>query len=305
MSFTKTIKDELLKKEHEQSCCQYAELAGIVGYAGVVLQEKGDFIIKASTENAALARRLITLSRRLFGCTVNVQIKQHKNEKAFHNYVIRLSGAGDMLRSIGMLSGASPAFRVPTEFASYDCCSGAYIKGAFLGGGSIANPEKRYHLEFVTGHYLLSRDFKEIFVKFGITAKTVERKSNYVTYFKDSETICDVLAAMGAHNAVMSIYNVKILKEVKNQVNRVNNFEKANIDKMVNAYLYQAEAIRKIDREMGLENLPRHLQQVAALRLANTDASLQELGQMLSPPVGKSCINHRLRSIMKIADKME
>lgn len=305
MSFTQSIKEELVKHENEGGCCDYAELAGILAFACSVSAAENDYQIKLVTESAPVARRVVVLSKKLFGVEAKVNTKEYIREKSARSYIVNLRNGSSVLRSIGLLENSGVAFRVPHETILQDCCQRAFIKGAFLGGGSIANPEKRYHLEFVTRHYLLSKDFEQLFQRFHIRAKTVVRKSKYVTYFKDSENICDVLACMGANSGVMNVYNAKILKEIKNQANRVTNFESANITKMVEASFRQVEAIRKIESYMGLDALPQALADIARLRLQHTDLTLGELGEMLNPPIGKSGVNHRIRRILEIADKIE
>jgi len=304
MSFTQTVKEELISREYESGCCQYAELAGIIAFSGVVRKEQGDYSIRITTESSGLARKVFKLSKQLFGAAARIEIRRHAHEKAIHSYVVIINNAAALLGGLEMLERGAVNFRISNDIVGEECCAGAFIRGAFLGGGSIADPERRYHMEFVTSHFSLSKDFRALFERFGINARTVVRKSNYVTYFKESEAICDCLAAAGAHNAVLNIYNIKILKEIKNQANRVTNFESANIHKTVDASIKQVEAIRKIERTTGIDKLPKGLQRLARLRLEYTDISLSELGQMLDPPIGKSGVNHRIRRIMQIAKEL-
>jgi len=305
MSFTQTVKEELINKEYESVCCQFAELAGVIAFAGVAHRDNDDFCLRITTESSGLARKIFKLSKQLFGVAANVGIRRHARERAVHSYIAVIESASGALSGLGMLERGEVGFKVPDDIVGEECCAGAFIRGAFLGAGSISDPEKQYHMEFVTGHYPLSRDFRALLKRFGIGARTVVRKSNYVTYLKESAAICDCLAAMGAHGAVLNVYNVKILKEIKNQVNRVTNFESANINKTVNASIKQVEAIRIIDSAAGLESLPAGLERLARLRLDYPDVSLPELGSMLEPPIGKSGVNHRLRRIMQIAKRYE
>lgn len=302
MSFTHNTKDELLQKEYHDTCCHYAQLAGIITFAGVVTVLNGSYDIKVFTENSAMARNIIKLCKLLFGVQPNVNIKQHKNQKAVHSYILHIPDAFEILQQLGLLNNSVVTFRIANEYLERACCAGAFVRGAFLGGGSVSDPERRYHLEFVTGHYKLSKAFVELLAVLDINAKTIMRKSNYIIYFKDSESICDVLALMGAGRAVMDIYNIRIIKELKNQVNRVNNFENANMYKMVDAGVKQMESIKKIERKIGLDKLPPGLLEIARLRLDNADISLVELGKMMDPPLGKSGVNHRIRRLMELAD---
>ncbi|MGL5694944.1 MAG: DNA-binding protein WhiA, partial [Peptostreptococcaceae bacterium] len=180
----------------------------------------------------------------------------------------------------------------------------AFLRGAFLGGGSISDPEKNYHMEFVTNNEDFANSLKDLINSLGFNSKIVSRKNNYVVYLKESEQISDLLSIIGAHHALLSLQNTKILKEMRNNVNRIVNCETANLSKTVNAAVRQVENIRFIQQTIGINSLPENLQEIAVIREEYEDMTLKELGEMLNPPIGKSGVNHRLRKIEEIANKL-
>jgi DNA-binding protein WhiA len=186
-----------------------------------------------------------------------------------------------------------------------ECCKRAYIRGAFLAAGSISSPEKAYHFEIVCENKEKAVQLAEIIKIFKIDAKIVERKKHFVVYIKEGAGIVDILNVMQAHISLMNLENVRILKEMRNTVNRKVNCETANLTKTVNAAVKQVEDIHYIDSTMGLSSLPDVLKEVARIRLQNPDASLKELGEMMSPPLGKSGVNHRLKRIGEIASELK
>jgi DNA-binding protein WhiA len=185
------------------------------------------------------------------------------------------------------------------------CCKRAYIRGAFLAGGSITNPEKAYHLEFVNVYEKHCNELMELVNSFNIDSKIIVRKRYYVLYLKEGTNIVDLLNIMGAHVALMKLENLRIIKEMRNKVNRIVNCETANLNKTISASVKQVEEINYIENNMGIDKLPKALKEIALLRLQYTDASLKELGSMLNPPVGKSGVNHRFRKISDIADNLK
>ncbi|NLO96936.1 MAG: DNA-binding protein WhiA, partial [Peptococcaceae bacterium] len=178
-------------------------------------------------------------------------------------------------------------------------------RGAFLAGGSISNPEGNYHLEITTNDLALAEDIVGLMNKFGLKAKISARKNFHVVYLKESDHIFEFLALIGAYQALFEFENIRILKDMRNQVNRIVNCETANLNKTVDAAVRLLENIRLIDRTIGLESLPDNLYQIARLRLDHPDFSLKELGEQLNPKIGKSGVNHRLRRIEEIAEKIQ
>ena len=182
------------------------------------------------------------------------------------------------------------------------CCRRAFIRGAFLSAGSMSDPEKSYHFEIVCTSEEKAKQLMEIINSFNIDAKIVQRKRNFVVYVKEGSQIVDMLNIMEAHVALMNLENVRILKEMRNSVNRQVNCETANINKTVNAAVKQVQDINYIQEMVGLESLPENLQEIARVRMQYPGAALKELGTFLEPPVGKSGVNHRLRKLCEIAE---
>ena len=196
-------------------------------------------------------------------------------------------------------------YEVPVRIVDTDKKRKAYIRGAFLGGGSISNPEKAYHLEFVTHNEEYAEELSKIVNTYDLNSKVIQRKNSYVVYLKEGEQIVDVLNIIGAHSSLLHLENVRIMKEMRNNVNRLVNCETANLSKTVNASVRQIESIKLIQKEIGLQRLPKNLREIAEFRVKFPDESLKELGTMLDPPVGKSGVNHRLRRIEKIAEELK
>ena len=216
-------------------------------------------------------------------------------------------GAEKLLKELGVLEkgdGFFPKNDIAEELIATEEQKRAFIRGAFLGGGSISDPEKNYHLEFVTNNMEFAESLRDLINSFDFNSKIVARKNNYVVYIKESEQISDLLSLIGAHSALLKLQNVKIVKEMRNNVNRIVNCETANLTKAVNAAVKQVENIRIIEETIGIKKLPENLQQIALLRVENEELTLKELGEMLNPPVGKSGVNYRLKRIQEIADNL-
>ena len=312
MSFSSTTKNELARLPIENDCCALAELAAIVRISGVIQVNKMKKIrLKFVTENAAIARRIFTLLKNIYDVNIEVMVRKNKQLKKNNNYIIMVNSTDitkKILGDVGFLDDENNFFTVnyktPERLIKNRCCRRAYIRGAFLGGGSISNPEKSYHLEFVTNNEEYSGELSGIINSFNLNSKTIERKENYVIYLKEGEQIVDILNIIGAHQALLKFEDIRVLKDVRNNINRLVNCETANLSKTINASLRQVNNIELIQEEVGIENIPKNLQEVAYLRLNHRDASLKELGKMLDPPLGKSGINHRFRKIEEIADKI-
>lgn len=309
MSFSSKAKNELSRIQAKSKCCYRAELAGVLSFAGVVRSGNTDTYLKVNTENASVARRIFNLIKWCFGIHTSVSIKRNKSMKHMHSYSLYIGdkeSLGILLKGLKLIDKGRSSminFRINPTLVESECCKKAFIRGAFLGGGSIIDPEKTYHSEFVTRYHLLSKDFCQLLETFELQPRTIIRKSNYVIYFKGSEYIADLLNIIGAHKSLLQLENIRVMKEMRNNVNRVVNCETANLEKTVNASMKQIQNIEYIQNTLGLEKLPKNLQDIARLRLKYKEATLKELGEMLSPPVGKSGVNHRLRKLQLIAEQ--
>ncbi|MFZ5966438.1 MAG: DNA-binding protein WhiA [Bacillota bacterium] len=311
MSFSMKTKNELSRIIPEDPCCQLSELSALMHMSGTIqLAGFQKINVKIATENAAVARKIFKLLKKTFGIHTEVMVTKNRLLKKNNHYVMIVSskeGANDVLEKVGILSEKDGQltinYSIPEKLMKNTCCKRAYLRGAFLGAGSVSDPEKTYHLEFVTTSEEYSESLKELVNEFGLGAKIVQRKNSYVVYLKEGDQIVDLLNIIGAHSALLNLENIRIVKQVRNNVNRIVNCETANLSKIVNASMRQIENIEYIQRTRGFRVLPDGLREIAELRLTYKEASLKELGQMLNPPVGKSGVNHRLRKIEKIAEK--
>ncbi len=300
MSFASTIKDSLCTIPVENECCRLSQLVALVGFAGTYSAER--LKIKTENENVALC-----VSQMLCDITPSdsISYKMPKTKSGIH--IVTLSGDDATLVAkklfISDENGNIPSFE-QEDIIKGQCCKMAFLRGAFLGGGSMSDPSKNYHAEFVTKNARLADFVAAILLSEDISAKITVRKNSFVIYIKDSEAIANLLGLMGAGMSMMEFYNIKIEREVRNNVNRQVNCDSANVDKITAAASKQLEAIRKIKATIGFESLPETLVEIATLREQNPEMSLKELGTLLSPPIGKSGVNHRLERICEIADNL-
>jgi DNA-binding protein WhiA len=313
MSFSSTVKEELSRHIGSGRHCKIAEIAAIINICGKIkVISNNEITIKVQTENAAVARKYFTLLKKTFNINVEVLIRKNTQLKKSRTYIMYITNATQalkILKSIGIAESGEDGRihivqRINPLIVQSTCCKRAYIRGAFLGSGSLSDPEKTYHLEFVSQDKSQSEDLRNLINSFGMESKTIMRKRYYITYLKEGSQIVDLLNIMEAHVALMDLENVRILKEMRNNVNRIVNCETANLRKTVSAAVRQVEDIKYIDKTVGLNSLPEPLEEVARIRLEYTSATLKELGTFLDPPVGKSGVNHRLRKISNIAEKL-
>ena len=241
------------------------------------------------TENLAVARKYFTLLKKTFNINMNVSVRQ--NRKPHGNRSFEITALTDMTA-------------VRHVLIQNPCCRRAYIRGAFLASGSVSDPEKGYHFEIVCADSARAEQLSAMLESFGIEAKITLRKHSYILYVKEGSQIADILNVMEAHVGLMKFENIRILKEMRNSVNRQVNCETANLNKTVSAAVKQIEDIQYIQSTIGFEKLPENLAEIARLRLEQPGMSLKELGQMLTPPVGKSGVNHRLRKLSFIAEEL-
>ena len=311
MSFSSNVKSELSHHFGNARHCSIAELAAILNMCGHIADIGGKFCVKIQTENPAAARKYFTLMKKTFNIDSEVLTRRNSQLKKNMVYMLFIKNdeqAKKMLNACGLLKNVDGRRyvekRIDELVVNSSCCKRAYIRGAFLASGSISDPEKMYHLEFACSDEKYSESLRDLINSFGLEAKIVKRKEHYVVYLKEGEQIVDLLNIMGAHKALLDLENIRILKDMRNNVNRKVNCETANLSKTVNAAVRQIEDIELISERMDLSQLPQSLSDIARLRLDYPDASLKELGQMLDEPVGKSGVNHRLRKLADIADSL-
>lgn len=310
MSFSSNVKNEISKVIMEEKCCQIAELSALIKMTGTIqLAGKNRICIKLITENAAIARKIFTMLKSNFDIHTQVVMAKNRQLKKNYSYTLLVNSeeaSESILRGLEIIKNKGNSFRInqriPQNIVKNECCKKAYLRGVFLGGGSISDPEKTYHLEVVTSNKGYAEDIKNLINTYGLNAKIVIRKNSYVVYLKEGENIVDFLNIIGAHNALLNLENVRIYKEMRNNVNRIVNCETANLSKTVNAAMRQIRNIKYIKENLGFNKLPKNLREIAEMRLLHQDASLKELGEMMNPPVGKSGVNHRLRKLDEIAE---
>lgn len=295
MSFSAEIKRELCKAAWHHKCCIQAEAYGVLLFCSN-FHRNG---IRIVTESDSFASRLPILFKKAFQLEFDSLPSQHSGKRIFQITDPR------KIKIIGETYGYDPAESVSLNInfgvLEEEHCRIAFIRGAFLAGGAVTDPDKDYHLELATSHYRVGRELPALLHEAGFEPKTTERKSNYVTYFKKSEYIEDFLTAIGAPVAAMGIMNAKAEKNLRSSVNRRVNFEAANLDKTVDAAQTQMEAIQILDLRGLLEDLPDKLKETAFLRRQYPELSLTELAAKFDPPVTKSALNHRLRKLVALS----
>ncbi len=309
MSFSSRVKDELSRQCPVARHCQIAEIAAIISLCGrVQISENGRYMVKIHTENIAVARKYFTLLKKTYNIDAEISIRRSSSANLYTVAVKNHEAALKVLKASKLVDSSGEIYEnlsvSDNLIIQKECCKRAFIRGAFLASGSISAPEKFYHFEIVCSTESKALQLKNIIACFDIDAKIVERKRHFVVYVKESSGIVDILNVMEAHVSLMDLENVRILKEMRNSVNRKVNCETANLNKTVSAAVKQIEDIRYIESTKGLSVLSEGLEEIARLRLENPDSSLKELGEMLSVPVGKSGVNHRLRKISNIADDL-
>lgn len=290
MSFSGKIKEELAQHYAKARHCNLAELSALVHMSGSFEKDGyGRCILKLHTENDGVARKCFTLLGKTFNISTDIAIRRN-TAKGSCSYYIRAKG--------------EELLAVENVIVQAVCCKRAYIRGAFIASGSMSDPDKSYHFEIVCGTLKQAEYLRNMINSFEMDAKIVKRKKSYVVYLKEGSQIVDILNIMEAHVALLELENVRIMKEMRNTVNRKVNCETANINKTVSASVRQMEDIIYIRDNIGFDKLPDGLKDVALTRLKYPDATLKELGGLLENPIGKSGVNHRLRKLSEIAEKL-
>ena len=311
VSFSAKIKEELSCHWTEARHCQIAELTAIISMCGrVTIDSRERYAVKVKTENISVARKYFTLLKKTFNIETETFVSRNLARDTT-SYTVTIKDHEDAMRVLQAAKLVDAEGEITEEFSiiknmiiQHSCCKRAFIRGAFLVAGSISNPEKSYHIEIVCSVQKKAEQIRMIINSFGLDAKVIVRKKSYVVYIKEAEQIVDLLNVMEATNALMDMENIRILKDIRNTVNRKVNCEAANINKTVSAAGKQIEDIRYVQEQVGLNKLPESLREMAEVRLEYPNASLKELGDLLSTPIGKSGVNHRLRKLSEIAEKL-
>lgn len=296
MSFSSEVKSEICKLENISSCCYHAQVYGLVLFAHF-----SKYNLSITSENTDVFELYLSYLRNY--CKVEPTISETGTKK-MTAYLKTDSDKSKVFERFGH-SLTETSLRINKANIVEECCLSSFLRGVFLACGTVTDPERGYHLEFVVPYKRLCMDFMKFLDELSLNPKYIVRKGNHVVYFKDSESIEDILAIIGAQSASLQVMGIKIEKDVKNTVNRRLNFEISNINKTVNAANQQVDAIKLIEKHSGISSLPQNLQEIAHLRLENPEASLSDLEKMLEEPISRSGINHRLSRIVKIAEKIK
>jgi DNA-binding protein WhiA len=299
VTFSIATKAELCREANGRKCCALAECYGLLLYCNTFTPQE----IKLITENRALVTRLPRLFRRAFGFPIGAPVRRPGRAT---KYVFSLTDEEKISRifdAFGLTGDTLVALHINLAVLEEECCRASFLRGAFLAGGSVTDPAKRYHLELVTDHFNVSRQTYSLLLEMGFEPKESSRGGNFIVYFKQSSAIEDFLTLIGAPVAAMELMALKVEKDMRNTINRKVNCDTANVSKTVEAAMQQIQAIGIIERTTGLDALPQKLRETARLRLANPEMSLSELAA--ASGMTKSCLSHRMRKIIEISSTLK
>ena len=297
-SFAGKVKNELCRVPVQRLCCARAEAYGVLLYGNTFSPTE----VRLITESADFAARLPRLFQRAFGLKFDRLPEEERGKLIFG--ITDRSKLDRIINQLGYDPRQNLVLHVNFGLLEDECCRTAFLRGAFLAGGSVTDPEKRYHLELDTGHAQASREVATLLTEMGFLPHSVRRGGSSVIYFKQSEHIEDLLTTIGAPAAAMDIMTAKVDKEIRNGANRAMNCDMANVNKTIDAALEQKNAIQRLQENGRLERLPEKLRQTALLRLQYPGMSLSQLAEKCDPPVTKSCMNHRMRKLLEEAKKL-
>lgn len=289
------------------ACCENAELSALIRMNGSIQLSNKKVILDISTENAAIARRIYSLIKKHFNVHTELLVRKKMRLKKNNVYIVRIpAGVQELLAALKITSeGFQFLPGISPEIVQKNCCKRAYLRGAFMAGGSVNNPEgSSYHLEIASMYEEHCQSLVNLANEFNLNARCIERKKGFIFYLKEGEKIIELLNIIGAHQALFKFEDVRIMRDMRNSVNRIVNCETANLNKTIGAAVRQIDNIRFLQKEIGLENLPEKLREVAEIRLAHPEINLKEVGEMLKGTVSKSGVNHRLRKLDIMAEKI-
>ena len=310
MSFAGEVKEELSRQLSPKRHCRIAELTAILTMCGgIAISSRDRAYLRIQTENRYVARKAGILIYRLFHTGSEVSVRAGTKKRFYtvlvpgHEETVEILVACRLM-SRSLLTVEENISLADSQIIQRTCCRRAFLRGAFLVSGSVSDPRRFYHFEIVCASRPKAEQLSSLIRDISLDAKIVERKGHFVVYLKEGAQIVDMLGVMEAHRSLMELENIRILREISNSVNRQVNCETANINKIVGAAVKQIDDIRTIDTYMGLSALPENLEKMARLRLQYPDTPLKELGELMDPPLGKSGVNHRLKRLSMIADRL-
>ncbi|MCR5429666.1 MAG: DNA-binding protein WhiA [Eubacterium sp.] len=312
MSFTSEVKRELADRISNAKHCRVAEIAALISMCGnVEIDEFDQYKVYIQTDTELTAKKFRELLWKTFHIDTDVEERDNQLSHSKKTYIVEIKNSEDALSVLESTKIMNNKKEIEeqmdinkNEILKKDCCKRAYLRGAFLASGSISDPEKSYHFEIKCINKNKANQIVDILKFFGVDAKTLDRKSKIIVYLKDSEKVVDALNIMEAPIALLKVETVKVDKEMMNKVNRQMNCDMANNNRTITAAQRVLADIKYIDEEVGLSYLPEKLQEVARIRMENPEESLQDIGDMMNPPLGKSGVNHRLRKISEIANNL-
>ena len=295
MSFSSDAKEEICRQKLDRRCCTIAESCGVLLYCHTFSPD----MIRISTSNAIFSARLPKLFRKAFGFSFDVLPPEDAvGRRSF--LITDKAKIAAVFEAFGGDRATTVSHHVNFAILEENCCRAAFLRGAFLAGGSVTDPERRFHLELATSHRSVARETVALMQELGFSPRLSARSGNALLYFKQSDAIADFLTTIGAPVTSMNILTAKVEKEMRNTVTRQINCDSAHADKTVSAAQEQLAAIRRYSARYGLESLPEPLKDAALLRITNPAVSLADLARLSNPPVSKSCLSHRLRKIAEL-----
>ena len=306
MSFASEMKNELTRIEVDE-CCMKSELSALIKMNGAVSYFDGQWVINVQTENAAIARRIFSLIKNVYKIEIDLLVRKKMKLKKNNVYICRIKKESkEVLEDLKIFSGGVLTNTITDEITEKECCRRSYLRGAFLAGGSVNNPEtSAYHLEIASLYEEHAEAVTKLMNRYELNAKYIDRKRGYTIYLKEAEKIAEFLSLIGGYQALLKFEDIRIVRDMRNSVNRLVNCETANLNKTINAAMRQVGNIKFIDEEIGIDELPERLREVARIRVEHQDMTLKEIGEAVSTgTISKSGINHRLRKLDEIADKL-
>ena len=308
MSYASDVKKELTTLEIHEEGNGKAELMALIRMNGSLSIENHHFVLAVQTENLATARRIYSLLKQFYQIESELIVRRKMKLKKNNLYIVKLRNNSErVLNDLNILDGFQIKQTVPVKFLDNDLKVRSYLRGAFLATGSVNNPETgRYHLEIYSLYEEHNDTICEMMNRYHLNARKTERRSGYITYLKEAEKIADFLSLIGATNSMLKFEDIRIVRDMRNSVNRIVNCETANLNKVADAANRQIENIKYLDEHLGLDKLPDKLREVAYVRVAHPELSLKELGELVpGGPISKSGVNHRLRKINEMAAKLQ
>ena len=308
MSFSNDVRDEAARIIPEKSCCKRAELAALIAMRGeIVFNGDGTCSLQLESENAAAARKIYRLLKDVCGLQATACVMERKRFRQKRFYLSRVNLHKDDLQKMQELGLIDPSGKtakyVDAKITARNCCKRSYLRGLFISKGFVNRPEANYHLEIVFNDTRMARDVKKLVGKLDVETGIGERKNNLIVYIKDSEKIVDFLRLIGTSKALLEFENVRIVKSMRNQVNRQVNCETANLGKTIDASIRQVELIEALIAKLGINKIPVHLRELALLRIEHPDSTLKELGALMDPPLTKSGVAYRMRKLEIFAEE--